>query len=309
MKVAITGASGLIGHRIVEELSGSNFQLTCLTRRKQTHQCNNVKWLTGDLVSDGIAEKILDDQDVVVHLAHETMPLLVAADPISGLQEAVSPTMRLIEAAKKCKRAPHIIYLSSGGAIYGESVLSKKPSCETDRCEPLTEYGIQKLVIERYLHSAAMAGVLRCTVMRVSNAYGALLNPNRMQGLIGTSVTRMLRGQPLRMIGNPNNVRDYVHVKDIASAVGMALQHSGAFRIFNIGSGTGYSVLEVLDMISRIGGSSCPVEVQEVSGSNLLASWNVLDIKKAKLELGWSPSISLDAGIRAMFAANDALKY
>lgn len=306
MKIAITGASGLIGQRIVEELSGGDFRLTCLSRREQADSRNGVRWLTGDLAVDGVAEQILDDQDVVVHLAHETTPLSVAADPISGLQAGISPTLKLIGAAKKCARAPHIIYLSSGGAIYGESVVAKQPSRETDRCEPLTEYGIQKLVIERYLHSAAMAGGLRCTVLRVSNAYGALLNPNRMQGLIGTSVARILQGQPLRLIGNPDNVRDYVHVTDIASAVRLALQHSGAFGIFNVGSGMGYSVLEVLDMISRIGGSDSPVEVQEVRGSNLLASRNVLDITKARAELGWSPTISLEAGIHAMFAVESA---
>ena len=306
MKIAITGASGLIGQRIVEELSGGDFRLTCLSRREQADSRNGVKWLTGDLAVDGVAERILDDQDVVVHLAHETTPLSVAADPISGLQSGISPTLKLIGAARKYARAPHIIYLSSGGAIYGESVVAKQPSRETDRCEPLTEYGIQKLVIERYLHSAAMAGGPRCTVLRVSNAYGALLNPNRMQGLIGTSVARILQGQPLRLIGNPDNVRDYVHVTDIASAVRLALQHSDAFGIFNVGSGLGYTVLEVLDMISRIRGSDSPVEVQEVRGSNLLASRNVLDITKARAELGWSPTISLEAGIHAMFTVESA---
>lgn len=306
MNIAITGASGLIGQRIVEELSGDDFRLTCLSRRERANSRNVIKWLTGDLAVDGVAERILDDQDMVVHVAHETTPLSVAADPVSGLNASIAPTLKLISAAKKCTRSPHIIYLSSGGAIYGESVVAKRPSRETDRCEPLTEYGIQKLVIERYLHSAAMAGGPRCTVLRVSNAYGGLLNPNRMQGLIGTSVARVLQGLPLRLIGNPDNVRDYVHVADIASAVRLALQHSCTFGIFNVGSGMGHSVLEVLDMISRIGGSDPPVEVQEVHGSNLLASRNVLDITKARAELGWSPTISLEAGIHGMFTVESA---
>lgn len=306
MKISITGASGLIGQQIVDELYGSDFRLTCLSRREPSDSRNGVKWLTGDLAVDGVAERILYDQDVLIHLAHETTPLSVAADPISGLQRGISPTLKLIGAAKKCARAPHFIYLSSGGAIYGESVLAKQPSRETDRCEPLTEYGIQKLAIERYLHSAAIAGGLRSTLLRVSNAYGALLNPNRMQGLIGTSVARVLQGQPLRLIGNPCNVRDYVHVKDIASAVRLALQHSGPFGIFNVGSGIGHSVLEILDIISRIGGCDSPTEVQEVPGSNLLASRNVLDITKARAELGWFPKISLETGIQAMFAVESA---
>jgi UDP-glucose 4-epimerase len=306
VKVAITGATGLIGQKIVEELFERGFALTCLSRREQVNAPEGIKWQVGDLAVDGVAEQIVDGQDVVVHLAHATVPLSVAANPLDGLQAGIVPTLKLIAAAKRCPSSPRIIYLSSGGAIYGEAVFADQLCRETDRCEPLTEYGIQKLVIERYLHSMAMAGGVRSTVLRVSNAYGALLNPNRMQGLIGTSVARMLQGQSLRLIGSPHNVRDYVHVTDIASAVSCSLQHSADFGIFNIGSGMGYTVLEVMDMISRIGGGGAPVEVQDVRGSNLLASRNVLDVAKAKAELGWSPTISLEAGIRSMFEASSA---
>ena len=302
MKVVITGASGMIGRSIVKELSGRKISLTCLSRLEQSDGRNGVRWLTGDLSVDGVAEQILEDQDAVVHLAHDTIPLSVGADILSVLQRNIYPTLKLIGAARKRTRAIHIIYLSSGGAIYGEPVVAKQPSRETDRCEPLTEYGIQKLIIERYLQVASMAGGVRCTVLRVSNAYGAVLNPDRMQGLIGTSVARVQQRQPLRLIGDPDNVRDYIHVTDIASAVRLALQHPSTFDIFNIGSGIGSSVLEVLDMISRIGECNSPVEVKEVRCSNLLASWNVLDISKAKAELDWSPTISLEAGIQAMFS-------
>lgn len=302
MKIAITGASGLIGHKLVEKLQSEDFYLTCLSRHQRQEEDSSTKWLIGDLRVDGVATSLVQDQDVIIHLAHETTPLSVIADPLESLQVGLYPTLKLIQAVKQCSTTPHIIYLSSGGAIYGEGSVVKRPSREIDICEPLTEYGIQKLAIERYLHSAAQTGDLRCTVLRVSNAYGALLDPNRMQGLVGTSVARVLRGQPLRLIGNPNNVRDYIYITDIMSAIGHVILNPNTFEIFNIGSGIGHSVLEVLDTISRISGNHYPIEIQEVPGSSLLTSWNVLDISKAREKLGWAPAISLDVGIESMFS-------
>ncbi len=201
----------------------------------------------------------------------------------------------------KSTHVPHIIYVSSGGAIYGEATCVDQPNLETDRCEPIMAYGIQKLAIERYFHSAAKSGALRSTILRVSNAYGAMLDPNRKQGIIGTSISRAIAGKPLRLIGNPYNVRDYVHINDIATAVSHSLKLTGDFEIFNIGSGVGHSVLEVLQIISQKGGNIFPLEIEEVVGSNLLPSWCVLDVNKARYQMGWEAHISLDAGINYMF--------
>lgn len=304
MKIAVTGATGLIGHHVVDGLAHDGLSLSCLTRREPPSEGRkNVRWLRGDLSRDEIAAQLLEEQDVVIHLANETVPLSASTDPVSGLQMAALPTLKLLEAVKRGARTPHLIYFSSGGAIYGEPVAPGQPFRESDRCEPLTEYGIQKLFIERMLHRAALAGDVRCTVLRVSNAYGAPLDSQRVQGLIGTSVTRIKQGQPLRLIGNPANVRDYVHLADLLEATRLALRHPGTFEVFNIGSGEGHSVREVIDTIVTVSRRPSPgVETMDVSGSQLLSSWSVLDITKARKNLGWTPKVSLRAGIESMYS-------
>lgn len=302
MRVAVTGGSGLIGRAIVDILKIEGVSITSLSRHEQPESSDAIKWVKGDLNTTGVAESLVENQDVIIHLAHDNTPLSANSDFVAGLESGVFPTLRLISAVIKSTHPPHIIFVSSGGAVYGEATLVHRPSRETDRCEPVMAYGIQKLTIERYLHNAAKCGAIRSTVLRVSNAYGDLLDPNRIQGIIGTSISRVIEGKTLRLIGNPHNIRDYVHISDIARAVSLSLRLTSDFEIFNIGSGVGHSVLEVLKKIALIGGNNSHIEVAEVAGSNLLPSWCVLDVNKAHDQLSWEACISLDEGISSMFA-------
>jgi len=302
MRIAVTGATGLIGRTVVERLVGAGVALTCLARHGVPQTTAGIKWLQGDLNKEGVAERVVANQDVIIHLAHDSTPLTATSDLIADVQSGIFPTLRLLCAAMHADHVPHIIYVSSGGAVYGEAACPDRLSRETDNCAPVMVYGIQKLMIERYLHGAARNGALRATVLRVSNAYGALLDPDRMQGLIGTSVSRIMAGKSLRLIGNPRNVRDYVHVHDIAAAILKSFRLASDFEIINIGSGVGHTVLEVLRKISQLGGNDSPIEITEVVGSDLLPSWCVLDVNKARELLDWEAGISLDEGISLMFA-------
>jgi UDP-glucose 4-epimerase len=301
MRVAITGAMGLIGRAVIEKLTCDDISLTCLSRREIPTSSARVRWLQGDLNEEGLAEMLVANQDVIIHLAHDSTPLSATSNLILDDQRSLFPTLKLIQAIAASKTNPHVIYLSSGGAIYGDGDRTKRPSLETNLCEPVMAYGIQKLTIERYLHSATRSGILRATILRVSNAYGTLLPQDRMQGLIGTSIARVIAGKSLRLIGNPNNIRDYVHISDIASAVKGTFQLTNDFEIINIGSGVGHSVADVLKLISKIGGVNTSIQIEEIGGSELLPSWCVLDINKAHRLLGWYIQTPLHEGISKMF--------
>jgi len=302
MRILITGAQGLIGRAVVKGLVSEGLSLTCLSRREIPKSTNGVRWIKGDLVEQGVAEKVIEGQDAIVHLAHDSTPLTTSSDLIADARRSLFPSLQLIQAIVQSGHKPHVIYLSSGGAVYGGSAKDRRRYHETDVCAPVMAYGIQKLTVERYLHYAAENGSLRSTVLRVSNAYGDLLPAERMQGLIGTSISRILTGKPLRLIGNPLNVRDYVHISDVVAAVRKALNLVCDFEIINIGSGIGYSVIDVLELISRVSGNGVPILREEVAGSGLLPNWCVLDVSKARNILAWEANVSLEDGIAAMFA-------
>jgi len=192
---------------------------------------------------------------------------------------------------------PHIVYFSSGGAVYGSSSV-QVPFRESDPCQPTSSYGVQKVTAEQYLRLAASKGILTATVLRVSNAYGTLLPNQRLQGLIGVTVNNLLHGRPARVFGNPDNVRDYVHLDDICRASETVVQPREVFAVYNVGSGVGHSVKEVLRIIEDCVPARLPSEMlPEVEGADWLSDWVVLDIMKAKRDLNWAPSIELRTGI------------
>ena len=139
------------------------------------------------------------------------------------------PTLTLIEALRATGNRAHVVFASSGGAVYGDAA-NRRPFREDDACRPQTSYGIQKLTAEHYLRMASEHGWLTATTLRVANPYGVLLPPERRQGFIGTAVAQIRAGDPVRVFGNPANVRDYVHIADVCRAFELALVAARAVR-------------------------------------------------------------------------------
>ena len=148
------------------------------------------------------------------------------------------PTLQLLEAVRAAGTRPHVIYASSGGAVYGRTPgPAPRPFRESDPCMPITAYGIQKLTCEHYLRMAAEEGWLTASVLRISNPYGTLLSPARRQGLIGIVFHQLTNARPIQVFGNPDNVRDYIHLEDMADAFRRVLSPLEPYAVFNIGSG------------------------------------------------------------------------
>jgi UDP-glucose 4-epimerase len=202
-------------------------------------------------------------------------------------------------------RRPHLIYASSGGGVYGRAV-EGRPFMETDVCDPESPYGIQKLAAEKYIRLWAEKGHLSASVLRISNPYGIPLPPDRLQSFIGVAIEKIRQGKPVRVFGNLDNVRDYVHLSDVQNAFHRALALRPGFEIFNIGSGAGTSVRGLLGLFGEL--LERPVEVEHVeqAGAAQLSSWSVLDVSKAERILGWKPTIGLLDGLRSLFVSQSA---
>jgi UDP-glucose 4-epimerase len=163
----------------------------------------------------------------------------------------------------------------------------------------VSSYGIQKLAAEEYLRLAASKGYLTSTILRVGNAYGTPLSHFRMQGLIGVAVNCVAEGRPVRIFGNPNNVRDYIHLEDVSEIAVRGSVPKRPFSIVNVGSGVGHSVLDILKVIEELWGK--PIDIQsDQSCGNWLTDWVVLDNGKVRSEFGWSPRVDLRCGIARM---------
>jgi len=254
----------------------------------------------GDLTSPQDCEKFAAGLDVIYHLAHTNSPVNSDQDQAADALANQIPLLNLLAAVQRLETKPHIVYFSSGGAVYAPKH-DRVRYTENDVCGPLSSYGIQKLAGEHYLRLAALRGQLTATVLRVGNAYGTLLPQHRMQGLIGVAINCVIHGRPVRVFGNPANVRDYIHLDELCNLAERVMRSTEEFSIVNVGSGTGHSVIQVLGLIEDCYGR--PLQIQRIPDcGKWLHDWVVLDTTKAGRELGWFPTIDLRSGIQDMIA-------
>ena len=299
MKICVIGASGLIGTSLISHIATQpNIEITAFDRYLPSLDLP-VRCLQGDLQNMEDCMRLVEGQDVIFHLAHTNSPLTSDQDIVQDTLLNLIPTLNLLKAIERARSIPHLIYPSSGGAIYGISK-SRNRFTESEACLPINSYGIQKLVAEHYIRLAAHRGILTATVLRIANAYGWLLPPDRPQGFIGTAITRVLSGQPIRIFGNSENVRDYIHIEDILDALILAIMQRKSFEIYNIGTGVGKSVMEIVEIIEKILGQPVNQTKVDLESAQLLNNWCVLDVKKAYTEMGWQSKISIEEGIQKL---------
>ena len=156
-----------------------------------------------------------------------------------------------------------------------------------------------KLTIENYIHLFRHSYNLEPLILRISNLYGEGQDPTRPQGIISTLFDRLLRKKSIPIWGDGSIVRDYVHVKDGARAFLLALRYRGKENVFNIGTGKGTSIRQLLDLAEEISGRR--PKIKWMNSRNLDVPRNVLDANRARTHLKWKPEIKLKSGLQQMF--------
>jgi UDP-glucose 4-epimerase len=303
--IAITGASGFLGSALLPHLhqAGGGYSFRALTRTLHAEQASppsGVSWMQGDLVSPRACAELVEDADVVIHLAHVNTPLTSDAHLPSDAAANLVPMLNLLQAIRSAKRRPHVVLASSGGALY-RGADERQPLSESAPTLPVTSYGVQKLAQEHYLRIGAEQGWLTATVLRIGNPYGILLPPERRQGFIGVALNSLREGRPIRIFGNEENVRDYIHLDDMCRMFELVLEPKDGFDVVNVGSGKGHSVREIVDLIERIADQPVPVErVPSDDAAERLPGWVVLKIEKAGRVFGWRPTIAFEDGVRRL---------
>lgn len=303
MRAGILGATGFIGSYLCRHVAArAQAPLRLLTRNPPPNPpVPSAEVLGGDLLSRVSCERFAAGLDVIYYLAHTNTPVNSDLDQPTDVALNLVPLLKLLDAIRRLGSKPHVVYFGSGGAVYAGRP-GRTPYRETDPCAPTSSYGILKLAAEQYLRLAAERGELTATVLRVGNAYGTLLPEYRMQGLIGVAISHLLNGNPVRVFGDRDNVRDYVHLEDICSMAMNAAVPRRPFDIFNVGTGQGHSVNDILAILQDCYGAPFQIQTDAARGRWLM-DWAVLDCSRARQEFGWSPAIDLRAGIAGMLSA------
>jgi UDP-glucose 4-epimerase len=268
-------------------------------RKRQT----GVEYIYGDGANYGQLLEHLSGVDCVIHLISSTVPESSNQDPIFDVQSNLVGALRLLQACVQ-RSVKRVVYVSSGGTVYG--IPRQLPIPESHSNEPLSSYGIVKLAIEKYLALYARLFGIEYRILRPSNPYGERQDPLGSQGIISVYLWQILHGHPVVVYGDGSIVRDYLYIGDLSRAVCLALEHRGAFDTFNVGSGKGLSISELIDQIHVTLG--CLIRVERRAPRPFDVPEVVLDISHSRAELNWQPQVSIDDGLRRTWAWLAALK-
>jgi UDP-glucose 4-epimerase len=297
MKCLILGGAGFIGSHLAEGLLQTGHHVRIFDRPNVIRPSilatdRRVEWLEGDFTNEEDVSRILAGCDAIFHLAYTTLPRSSNDNPIYDVQTNLIGSLRLLDLAKAAA-VRKIIFVSSGGTVYGATL--SDPIAETHPTDPIVSYGITKLAIEKYLHMySALYGVDYC-VLRLANPFGERQRVAAAQGAVTVFLHKALHGETIEIWGDGSVRRDYIYIKDVVDAFLRALSHDGAQRVFNIGSGQGRSVNEILGAIEQVLGR--PVARVYKPARSFDVPSNVLDISRARDILGWAPAIPFSEGL------------
>jgi UDP-glucose 4-epimerase len=299
--ILLIGGAGFIGSSIAEQLIFKNHNVFILelpgTDLSRLYQIKDrVKIYYGKLENYDLIRDILNENiiDTVIHLVSTLIPSSSLQSYLAEVEIVIKPTINLLSILSDLN--VKLIYFSSGGTIYG----TKKDAFFSERSPlaPISYYGQSKLLIEESIKFENRRSGLNYLILRPSNPYGIGQAIYGKQGLIAASVGNIINNKKITIWGNGSVIRDYIYIDDLVDAIISIIKLGGDNEIYNIGSGKGYSVNEVIDTLTKCIAEK--IEVEYVAARSVDVPSVVLDI--TKLHTIFKPNyLSLEEGIRIFF--------
>lgn len=298
MNCLILGGNGFIGSHLLDRLLAEGHHVRIFDKYDELYRSPNVNvdYHYGDFGNRGLLNAALDRIDIVFHLITTTLPKTSNDDPAFDVQSNVVETLYLLEqcVTHKIKK---LVFISSGGTVYGvPEILPVSENCPTN---PECSYGITKLTIEKYLALFNHLYGLEYAVVRPSNPYGSRQNPSGMQGVISVFIGKMVQNTPIEIWGDGEIMRDYIFIDDLIDGIYRAAVINTPARIFNLGSGEGKTLNEIIAIIGNVTGLESHIHYKLKRSFDISKIW--LDVGRAKEQLDWKPYTPLDQGIKRTF--------
>ncbi|NJD25011.1 MAG: NAD-dependent epimerase/dehydratase family protein [Betaproteobacteria bacterium] len=297
MKCLILGGGGFLGSHLCEALLAQGhcvriFDRPNLSRFISANSTPKLEWFEGDFINQDDVSRAVAGCEVVYHLISTTLPRSSNENPAYDVETNVVGTLHMLEAARR-NGVRKIIFISSGGTVYG--IPQTVPVKESHPTEPICSYGIGKLAIEKYLSLFDRLYGMDYCVLRLANPFGERQRIAADQGAVAVFLDKALRNEEITIWGDGSVVRDYFYVGDAVTAMTKALAYTGPSGVFNIGSGAGQSLNQILDAIETLLGTTVRRAHLPARGFDVPIS--VLDISKAAEFLDWRPHTTFADGL------------
>jgi UDP-glucose 4-epimerase len=292
MRVLVTGATGFVGRAVVRQLTIAGHSVVGFARTSVPCSC---ELRTGDILDLAALEQAVEGADAVCHLAALALVRESFEEPVRYFRVNVAGTLNLLDAmnaeAQGSGRPLRLVFASTG-AIYGAP--ERQPITEAQEPAPGNPYGASKLAAETAIGYQAALGTISAVTLRTFNVAGAVDghgDPDTSRIIPKALLVAAGQADSLNVNGDGSAIREYTHVCDLARAYVAALDvaHPAGHRVYNVGSGVGVSIREVIEITERITGRPVPVrwgppvrEPRELRG----------DSSRINTELGWHPTRS-----------------
>ena len=296
MNITLIGGAGFLGTNLALSLSKQN-NVTIVDRNsayfEHIQRLNqNIRFMEAPFDITADFDSQVKGQDVVYHLASTVIPGNSNKNISAELEANVIVTSKLLDACVR-QEVKKIVFLSSGGAVYG-----KKGVCPVNEdmvTYPISSYGVQKVTIEKLLYLYRYQSGLDYRVIRLANTYGHYQRPNGKLGVVTTFIYKALTDGRLEVYGDGSIVRDFIYVDDAVRGINNIVNGDSDYRIFNLGSGYGTSVNEVIETIRKA--INKRLKVEYIAGRTTDVPENYLDISRYESIYGTLNAISLEDGI------------
>lgn len=300
MRAILLGAAGFIGTNLAIKLSEQTEDVITLVDREESYfntlkklNLPNVEYLVSEFDENSDFDHLLEHQDVVYHLVSTTAPTTSNQKISEELTANVVVTANLLDSCVRCK-VKKVIFLSSGGTVYGKE--TRCPLNEEAITYPISSYGIQKITIEKLLYLYHYLYNLDYRVIRLANPYGPYQRPNGLLGAVTTFTYKALKKEKITVYGDGSVVRDFIYIDDAIRGIMNIANGNVKHRTFNLGSGYGTSIKQVLEVVEHV--LKCNVDVEYVKGRTMDVPVNYLDIGRYEKSYGKLEPISLEEGIK-----------
>lgn len=297
MHALVTGGAGFIGSRLTEALLTAGHTVSVLddfSTGRTDHIPARVSGLHTIDVADtaAVADAItLDNPQLIFHLAAQISVRHSVADPQTDATDNILGTLNVLESARRV--GARVVLASTGGALYGDGV--PLPTPETVLPNTPAPYGISKYCAEQYLQLANRLHRTRHLALRLGNVYGPRQDPHGEAGVVAIFCGMVAAGRTPTVFGDGTQTRDYVYVGDIVEAFLATIDYDGPESVFNIGTGRGSTVWELLDAVNMAAG----VTISAQTAPSRAGEWRcgALDSRRAAEHLGWRARTGLTEGI------------
>ena len=297
MRAAILGAAGFIGTNLIMSLMRDTANDILAVDESESYfgecvKAPNVRLCECSFRAETDFKPLLAGREIVYHLISTNNPTCSNHNIGKDIADNILISINILEACV-ASRVGKVVFISSGGTVYGDRVVC--PIKENAVTNPINTYGIQKLTIEKLFYLYHHMHGLDYAIVRLANPYGPHQRPNGRLGVVTTFAYKALKNETLTVYGDGNVIRDYIYINDAVDGIIRIAGNKSDEKVFNLGSGKGTTVNQVIKIIRQTLGRD--VAVEYIAGRSVDVPANVLDISKYKAAFGVDQFISLEKGI------------